>query len=402
MSASTRPLPGAGEPGLADGPDQMPIPSLIMRGGTSRGPFFLGSDLPEDTEQRNRVLLAAMGSAHPLQIDGIGGAHPLTSKAGIVSLSARQDVDLEFTFAQLQPGENTVQTTANCGNMLAAVVPFALERGLFRATADTTTAVVLTTNTGLKSRITVQTPLRGGTRKFSYAGKTEIAGVPGTGSAIQIGFLDTAGSIAGVLLPTGSARDTFELADGSALTVTCLDNGQPMVVMRAEDLGLSGNEAVARLDADTELKRLVEEVRIAAGAKMGLGDVAELSYPKMTIVSPPGQGGDICTRSLIPHAVHTSIGVLAAVTVATAAALEESVASDYISQEPGRYRIEHPSGCFEVSYTDSGNGPEEFGIIRTARLIMRGEIEIPARAFGRPRGEQRQGPQAHQPQSGKA
>ncbi|MGY5319782.1 4-oxalomesaconate tautomerase [Neomicrococcus lactis] len=361
--------------------DQVMIPSALMRGGTSRGPFFLASDLPDDDAARGRILVAAMGTQHPLEIDGVGGGHPLTSKAGIVGPSALDGVDLDFTFAQLQPGKTTVQTTANCGNMLAAVVPFAVERGLITPESDLTSVVVITTNTGLKSRITVQTPVTAAGRAVAYAGDAEISGVPGTGAPIRISFLDTEGSIAGSLLPTGSARDTFELASGRTIDVTCLDNGQPMVVMRAADVGVSGAESVAELEADEGVKALIEEIRLVAGERMGLGDVTDLSYPKMTILSAPLAGGDISTRSLIPHAVHTSIGVLAAVTVATAALMEGSVASDYAPAAADQYRVEHPSGIFDVSFDYDDANRVSYGIIRTARLIMDGLIAVPSSVY---------------------
>jgi len=361
--------------------DQVLVPAALMRGGTSRGPFFLASDLPGDTESRDRVLMAAMGSEHPLQVDGVGGGHPLTSKAGIVQLSVEPGVDLDFTFAQLQPGQPGVQTTANCGNMLAAVLPFAIERGLLAPDADTTTAVVRTLNTGLKSEITVQTPFVAGHRTVAYEGATALAGTPGTAAGIQISFLDTEGSIAGSLLPTGTPRESFTLPDGRPIEATCLDNGQPMVVLRASDLGISGGEAVAELEAEGDLKAAVEHIRLAAGQRMGLGDVADVSYPKMTIVAAPSQGGDIRTRSLIPHSVHTSIGVLAAVTVATAARLEGSVAADYPGRLAGEYNIEHPSGVFQVSYAPTGGGAEKVGIIRTSRLLMAGAIAVPAAIY---------------------
>ena len=292
---------------------QRAVPCLFMRGGTSRGPFFDAADLPDEVATRDRVLLAVMGSPDRRQIDGLGGAHPLTSKVGIVSRSERDGVDLEFLFAQLQPDQDTVDTTPNCGNMLAAVVPFALERGLLPAAGDTTTARVLTLNTDMECDITVLTPEHDGKRSVEYAGTARIDGVPGSAAPITIDFLDTAGSVCSGLLPTGRVRDEI-----SGLAVTCIDNGMPMVMIRAKDLGRSGYETVNELNADAELKARLETLRLEAGQRMGLGDVTGKTYPKMCLLAPPREGGTIATRTFIPHVCHDAIGVLAAVTVATA------------------------------------------------------------------------------------
>ena len=360
--------------------DQTAIPMCLMRGGTSRGPMFLASDLPADPALRDQVLLAVMGSPHPLQVDGLGGAHSLTSKAGIVELSEREDVDLDFTFVQLQPEATTVQTTQNCGNMLAAVVPFAIETGLIEPTADITDVVVRTTNTGLISRIGIHTPQANGQRYVQYAGDTEIAGVAGTASPVNIRFLNTAGSIASALLPTGNVTDNVE-ADGHTYTVTLIDNGQPLVIIDAADLGVTGYESVAELTDNTQLKARVEALRLAAGQVMGLGDVTEQSYPKMTLVAAARDGGAIATRSFIPHRVHESIGVLAAVTVATALQMEGSVAAKVGTPGTGRHQrvgIEHPSGIFEALVDlDERGAVVASGNTRTARLISRGEVYVP-------------------------
>jgi 4-oxalomesaconate tautomerase len=353
---------------------QRAIPCLFMRGGTSRGPFFAAADLPADTAMRDRVLLAVMGSPDRRQIDGLGGAHPLTSKVGIVSRGSRPGVDLDFLFAQLQPDKDTVDTTPNCGNMLAAVVPFAIETGMVAAQGEATTLRVLTLNTDMQCDITVQTP--GG--RVAYEGQARIDGVPGTSAPIKINFLDTAGSVAPGLLPTGNVRD---IIDG--LEVTCIDNGMPLVIVRAADLARSGNESVAELNADTELKARLERLRLACGHAMQLGDVATKNYPKMTLVAPPRQGGSIATRSFIPHVCHDAIGVLAAVTVGTACVLDGSVAQGVARQPAGNPKtisVEHPTGEFSV---ELGLDPADAqcvtqaALLRTARLIMRGEAMVP-------------------------
>jgi len=346
-----------------------------MRGGTSRGPFFNTADLPADIATRDRVLLAVMGSPDRRQIDGLGGAHPLTSKVGIVSKSTTPGVDLEFLFAQLQPDKDTVDTTPNCGNMLAAVVPFALEAGMVQAQGETSTFRVLTLNTDMQCDITVPTP--GG--QVEYAGDARIDGVPGSSAPITINFLDTAGSVCSGLLPTGQVKDVID-----GIEVTCIDNGMPLVIFRAADVGRTGYESVAEMNADTELKDRIERLRIACGHAMGLGDVSARNYPKMTLVAPARDGGSLTTRSFIPHVCHDAIGVLAAVTVATACVLEGSVTAGIAQVPDGNVKavsVEHPTGEFSVELELDPANPQNVtraALLRTARLIMRGEVMVPA------------------------
>lgn len=346
-----------------------------MRGGTSRGPFFRECDLPADIATRDSVLLAVMGSPDRRQIDGMGGANPLTSKVGIVRPGSKPGVDLDFLFAQLQPEKDTVDTTPNCGNMLAAVVPFALETGMLKAQGEVSTFRVLTLNTDMQCDITVQTP--GG--QVSYEGEARIDGVPGTSAPIKINFLDTAGSVCSGLLPTGHVRD---LIDG--IEVTCIDNGMPLVIFKAADVGRSGYESVAELNADTELKARIERLRIACGHAMGLGDVASKNYPKMTLIAPPRDGGSLTTRSFIPHVCHDAIGVLAAVTVGTACVLDGSVTAGIAVVPEGNAKtvsVEHPTGEFSVELELDPVNPQNVtraALLRTARLIMRGEVMVPA------------------------
>ena len=362
---------------------QTAIPCLFMRGGTSRGPFFDARVLPADAATRDRVLLAVLGSPDERQIDGIGGAHPLTSKIGLVRPGTRPGIDVEWTFAQVQPAGDTVDTTANCGNMLAAVLPFAIETGMVVPAADRTTARVLTSNTGLVAEITVPTPAGpDGTRHVEYAGGARIDGVPGTAAPVEIGFLDTAGSVAGALLPTGSVRDTVEAAGVGTVEVTLIDNGQPLVIVAADRLGATGYESPAEVDADDELRARVEALRLVCGRAMGLGDVSERNYPKMTLVAPPRHGGTLTTRSLIPRVCHQSIGVLAAVTAATACVLPGSTARDVAAPVSGTaptVSVEHPSGEFSVTLGLDGTGAvTRAALVRTARLLMAGDVLVPA------------------------
>lgn len=361
---------------------QIRIPCCLMRGGTSKGPFFNRADLPTDLTQRDSILLAAVGSPDKRQIDGLGGAHPLTSKVGIVAKCEPNEkgAELSFLFAQLQPDKDTVDTTPNCGNMLAAVVPFAIETGLIKANVGQTTVRVLTENTGMLSDITVQTP----EGLITYEGDTKIDGAPGTSAPIKISFLDTAGSVCSGLLPTGNLADTFDIPNVGKLEVTCIDNGMPMILIRASDLECTGQESVTELNQNQALKDKIEALRLLASQKMGLGDVSQKNYPKMCLLSEPTQGGAINTRCFIPHVCHEAIGVLAAVTVATACVLPGTVASEIThknQQQQNSYQlsIEHPTGEFSVELAmgkDQQGQPKVVGaaLLRTARLLMKGEV----------------------------
>jgi 4-oxalomesaconate tautomerase len=352
------------------------ISCMMMRGGTSKGPFFLRSDLPTDEATRDRVLLSVMGSPDTRQIDGIGGADPLTSKVGIVSRSEKNGVDLEFLFAQVSVDQAQVDTTPNCGNMLAAVVPFALERGLIRPQGDTTTARVLTLNTGMVADITVQTP----SGRLTYEGDCQIDGVPGTHAPIAIDFRDIAGSVCASMLPTGNVIDDVE-----GTPVTCIDNGMPVVILTAAALGRTGYESRDALNADVDLKRRLEAIRLSAGRLMGLGDVSSKVVPKMTLVAPARDGGAISTRTFIPHVCHASIGVLGAVSVATACVLPGSLPHPLTRLPQNgskRLSVEHPTGEFsvelDVTFDNGVPNVKRAALLRTARKLFDGSVYIPS------------------------
>jgi 4-oxalomesaconate tautomerase len=357
-------------------PAQIGIACTLMRGGTSKGPFFLASDLPADIAARDRVLLAVMGSPDPRQIDGIGGADPLTSKVAIIAKSPEPDVDVDFLFAQVLIDKPSVDVSPNCGNMLAAVAPFAIEKGLVAAADPLTRVRIRMVNTGNLAVASVATPAG----VVRYDGDTAIAGVPGVAAPIAIDFLDTTGSVCSCLLPTGHARDRLE-----GIEVTCIDNGMPVVVIPAAALGKTGYESPQELEADKAFKARLEKVRLEAGVLMGLGDVSNRVVPKMTLIAPARAGGNVCTRTFIPHRCHPAIGVLGAVSVATACALPGSVAAGValIPQgSPLTLSVEHPSGEFTVTLEVSGAG-EEFqvgrsGILRTARKLFEGQVFVPS------------------------
>jgi len=346
------------------------IPCWFMRGGTSRGPFFRAQDLPQDTTTRDNVIMAVLGTPDPRQIDGLGGATSLTSKVGILSIPTDGEADLDFLFGQIGTAEATVDTTPNCGNMLAAALPVAIEAGMLRGDNGRTTRRVRTVNTGVIAEITIDTP----DGRPLYDGDAHIDGVPRPAAPVSCGFLDTEGAVCGALLPTGHVQDEI---DGVA--VTMIDNGMPVLVMKAADVGITGYESREQLDADTALKARIEAIRLKAGPLMNLGDVSKKPIPKVTLVAAPRDGGAICTRTFIPHDCHAAIGVLGAVTVATAAVMKGSVAFDLAQGGSGATRtlsIEHPSGEFSVELGFDGERVVRAALLRTARLLMRGSVPI--------------------------
>jgi 4-oxalomesaconate tautomerase len=351
------------------------IPAMMMRGGTSKGAYFLASDLPSDRAARDRILLAVMGSPDPRQIDGIGGADPLTSKVAIVSTSQRPGVDVDYLFLQVWVDKAEVGDAQTCGNILAGVAPFAIERGLVAAQAGETRVTLYMINTDQIVVATVQTP---GGRPI-YEGTARIDGVPGSGAPIALTFSDSAGSMSGSLLPTGHEVDRIDGID-----CTLIDNGMPIVVLRAAELGRTGYETREQLDNDDELKARIEKIRLQAGPQMNLGDVTTKTVPKMFLVAPPREGGVICTRSYIPHRAHAGIGVFAALSAATACLLPGSPAHAIARIPEGRTKrmlVEHPGGASPVSITvDEQDGRlvvTEAAIISTARPLFVGHVLVP-------------------------
>jgi 4-oxalomesaconate tautomerase len=348
------------------------IPCTWMRGGTSKGAYFLASDLPADAGTRDRLLLSIMGSPDPRQIDGIGGADPLTSKVAVVSKSARENADIDYLFLQVFVDKAVVTDAQNCGNILAGVVPFAVDKGLIAAGDGKTEAKVYMVNSDQVAVVTIDTP--GGA--VTYAGDAKIDGVPGTSAPVLEDFPEAAGSTCGALLPTGNVVDVVE-----GVRCTLIDNGMPVVVMTAADMGITGHESREALDANEALKKRLEAIRLAAGPLMNLGDVAEKSVPKMTMVAPPRGKGAIATRTFIPHRCHASIGVLGAVSVATAAMMKGSPAHTLAAIPPGEEKtisVEHPIGETTVVMDVEEDGDaiviRKAAILRTARKLFEGRV----------------------------
>ena len=341
---------------------------MWMRGGTSKGGFFLKDDLPGDRAERDALLLRIMGSPDDRQIDGMGGADPLTSKVAVISKSARDGVDVDYLFLQVFVDQPVVTDGQNCGNILAAVGPFAIERGLVPAQTETTTVRIYMENTGQIAIVDVKTP----DGMVIYDGDARIDGVPGHAAPIPIVFSDTAGSSCGALLPTGNATDVID-----GVTVTLIDNGMPCVILDAVDFDLTGAESPAELNNNTDLKDRLESIRLQAGPMMNLGDVTDKSVPKMTLVSPAINGA-ISTRTFIPHVCHKAIGVLGAVSVGTACLLNDGPAARLAKVAKGArvtLSIEHPTGEFTVIATLDDDGKvTNAGVLRTARKLMDGTV----------------------------
>jgi 4-oxalomesaconate tautomerase len=357
------------------------IPATLMRGGTSKGLYFNVRDLPAERSARDRVLLAAMGSPDIRQIDGVGGAHPLTSKVAVIGPSTRPDADIDYLFLQVVVDKAEVSDSQNCGNILAGVGPWAIENGLVSAAGATTPVRIHMVNTASVAVAHVPTP-KG---VVEYEGDARIDGVPGTAAGISIDFLDVAGSSCGALFPTGKMSDRID-----GIEVTCIDNGMPVVILNAADFGLSGDESPQALEADAALRQRVEKIRLELGPRMNLGDVAKKTVPKMSLVSPARHGGQLNTRTFIPHRVHEAIGVLGAVSVATACVVPGTVAERIVgpgaAAGPRRLEIEHPTGFFTVEMDVQGSGSDlrvnRSALLRTARKLMGGEVYVPAAAWG--------------------
>jgi 2-methylaconitate cis-trans-isomerase PrpF len=350
--------------------DLLRIPCVLMRGGTSRGPYFLASDLPSDPAKRDQVLLAVMGSGHWLEIDGIGGGNPLTSKVAIVSRSKQPGADVDYLFAQVKIEERVVDTSPNCGNMLAGVGPFAIEAGLVPAQSDTTTARIYNVNTKRLIEARIATP----NGVVTYDGDAAIDGVPGTAAPVHLAFLGAAGSKTGKLLPTGSPVDRI-----GDVEVSCVDAAMPVMIARAADFGKTGYESVNELNADKALLQKLERVRIEAGQRMGISDAKDRVIPKPVLIAPPARGGSLCGRYFMPHLCHGAFAITGSVAVATAAVTPGTLAAALVGNIslPADLRIEHPSGRLDVRLEKHPDYAEPAAfVVRTARRLFEGHVLV--------------------------
>lgn len=352
---------------------QTAVPFMQLRGGSSKGLYFLASDLPADEMVRNELLLAAVGRDNS-QIDGLGGGQPLTSKVAIVSKSNRLDADVDFLFIQVVVGQNRVDSTPNCGNILAGIGPFSIESGLIDVTGSETLITVNMLNTDKRCELSIQTP----DGQVSYQGNQRIDGVPGTSAPIVCNYLDVAGAVTGALFPTKNLTDIVE-----GIPVTCVDNGMPVVLVRSSDLGVSGYESPSELNTNQVLKDTLERIRLSVAEAMNIADARNKAVPKMCIVSEPNHGGLVNTRTFIPHHCHESIGVLGAVSVATACITHGTVADSLVDPNYDTHKpisVEHPSGELAVSLDYELRSSELHvrgaGVVRTARLLSKGVLYV--------------------------
>ena len=360
------------------------IPSLMMRGGTSRGLYFRGEDLPQDRDAIGRILLSAMGSYNETQIDGVGGATPLTSKVAVVSPSKEDGVDVDYLFAQVGFLEPIVDFGPTCGNILSGIGPYAIEQNIVNAEEGETTVRIRLVNTGALVDAVIQTP----GKQVNYEGDVAIDGVPGTAAPIILNFVEATGSKTGALFPTGQRKEEIEGVD-----VSLVDATMPVMILKAEDAGVTGYESAAELDANKEFFAFVENLRMEAGRRMGLGDVSKSVIPKIMVVAPPRHGGVITSRYLVPMKTHTAHAVTGAITLAccvrVSGTITEGIADKSSIVDDGM-EIEHPSGTIGVALKlhESGNqiGVESAGIVRTARLLFSGDVMVPESAMAENQG----------------
>lgn len=361
---------------------QTAIPFWFMRGGTSRGPYMNRADLPADLDALAQVLIALVGSGHPLNIDGIGGGNAVTTKVAMLSKSDDDWADIDYFFAQVSVEDQSVDFKPTCGNILTGVGPAAIEMGLIAATGRETTVNIHAVNTGARVVAKVQTSASG----VVYAGDATIDGVPGSAAPVGLQFMDTIGGATGAFLPTGNLVDTFNGVD-----VTCMDVAMPMVIARADAFGLTGYETAVELNDNAEFFAKMEAVRIQAGAAMGIKDVAKSVTPKFGLLAPAKDGGTIAARYFMPWSAHPTMAVTGAQCLASCVLTPGTVADGMAvrsNARPATITLEHASGLIDVSvdYELSADGIDlrSAGLVRTARLLARGEVMIPAAVWAKP------------------
>lgn len=357
---------------------QTAIPFLFMRGGTSRGPYLNRADLPEDLDTLAEVLIAMVGSGHPLNIDGIGGGAAVTTKVAMLSKSDDPWADIDYFFAQVSVEDRLVDFKPTCGNILSGVGPAAIEMGLIAAQDSETPVNIHAVNTGAKVAAMVQTP--GG--QVSYEGTAMIDGVPGSSAPIALQFMETVGGVTGAFLPTGKLIDEVD-----GIAVTCMDVAMPMVIARAESFGLSGYESAAELDANGDFFARMEAVRLKAGQMMGLGDVSKSVIPKFGLIAPPRQTGTAAVRYFMPWKTHPTMAVTGAQCLASCVLTPGSVAQlPTPNERPAAVVLEHASGTIDVlvdyDLSDAGFEIKSAGLVRTARKLAAGEVFVASSIWG--------------------
>lgn len=376
------------------------IPAVYLRGGTSKGVYLMAKDLPSDSEQRDKAILDIYGSPDPRQINGMGGADPLTSKVALLAVSERPGVDIDYTFGYVGIKEAVVDYEGNCGNISSGVGVYAIRQGLVDAVEPVTKVVIFNTNTG--KIIEAMIPVKDG--EVVFEGDYAIAGVPGYGAKIVMNFPNSAGSRTGRLLPTGNVRDTIELNDGRSIEVSLVDAANPAVFVKAADIGLSGTELPADCEQDPGILSIMEDIRTTAGVMMGLAsskDKIGPAVPKVAFVAPaqdyPSSEGsiiqasevDLLARTKAMAEMHKTYAVTGGICIATAAMIEGTVVNDVCSARAiasGDVRIGHPSGVLDVfvnvrKTSDASWELTQAGVCRTAKPIMDGEVYVSRKVY---------------------
>lgn len=348
------------------------ISCTLMRGGTSKGPILKLDEMPSSIEECSDLLREIMGSGHELQIDGIGGGYSLTSKVAMVGPSSDKNADVDYLFAQVGTRDLKVDFSPNCGNMLSAVGPFAIDNGLVAAQDNITCVRIRNLNTNKIIHAEVKTA----NGEVVYSGDTVISGVPNSAAPIKLTFFDVAGAKTGKLFPTGKSIDII-----SGIPVTCIDAATPCVIINANNLGKTGHEQPFELDNDLLFLEKLEKIRLQAGILMGMGDVKDKVIPKPVIVSKPKNDGNICARYFVPHSCHKSLAVTGSIAISASYAMENTVCSNLIQNknigDDNEITIEHPSGKIDLSVKIRDGKPESVSLIRTARKILTGTIYLP-------------------------
>lgn len=357
---------------------QIAIPYIFMRGGTSRGPYFRRTDLPDDLDRLAEVLISVVGAGHQLNIDGIGGGAAVTTKVAMLSESNDDWADVDYFFAQVSVEDRQVDFKPTCGNILSGVGPAAIEMGLIQPKGDETEIRIRAVNTGARVVARLQTP----GRKLSYEGETQIAGSPGRSAPVQLSFMGVVGSSTGAFLPTGNLRDVI-----GGVEVTCMDVAMPVVIARAVDFGLSGHESAAELDANQDFFAQMEAIRVKAGALMGMGDVTKSVTPKFGLLAAARGGGTIAARYFMPWNTHPTMAVTGAQCLASCALTPGSVADGLLDrprQSPANVVLEHAAGTIDVLADfscDQGFSLNSAGLVRTARKLADGHVYVPEKIW---------------------
>ena len=355
---------------------QTSIPFFFMRGGSSRGPYMRRDDLPEDRDLLAEVLIAAVGSGHPLNIDGIGGGNAVTTKVAMLSKADDGWADVDYFFAQVSVEDRLVDFKPTCGNILSAVGPAAIEMGLIEPDDDVTEIKIRAVNTG--ARVLARVRVSDG--QVVYDGDAAIDGVPGTSAPVELNFMDVAGSSVGAFLPTGNLTDTIDGID-----VTCMDVAMPMVIARAGDFGLSGQETRVELDDNKDFFARMEPIRLEAARRMGMGDCSKSVTPKFGLLAPHETAGHIITRYFMPWNTHPTMAVTGSQCMASCALTPGTVADGMMTcpnDVPATITLHHPMGTMDVlvdyDMQDGHFVHKSAGLVRTARKLAEGKLFVPA------------------------